>query len=178
MAGTRWGGALPAGAAGFLADLDLGGWLLGAHGRWDGYAATMGTVGYATQALEAGADVGRDLRIGGTSLTLLAGPRFVALWQKLQSTPPSVYDSALNPKTGMAIGSVVPSARDGQVVRFGGTARWTVLSGIWSLFVAVDAEVDVTSDQGNRVPAALAATDPLPVWSAGLSLGGAVTVSP
>jgi hypothetical protein len=177
--GTRWSGGAPAGAVGLFADVRLGEWVLGVHGRWDGYVATSGMVDYTAQALAVGADFGRDFRLGATSLTVLAGPSFVSLSQKLQSNPPSVYVSAVNPKTGSPIGSVAPSAREGQVLRFGSAVRWNVLSREpMTLFVEADAEIDVTSDAGNTVPSALAATSPLPIWSAGLSLGGAVAVWP
>jgi hypothetical protein len=177
--GSRWSGAAPGGGVGAFADVRLGEWVLGAHGRWDGYAATSGSVAYTMQALAIGAELGHDFRIGATSLTLLVGPSFVALSQKLQSAPPSVYVSTLNPKTGAPIGNVAASPRDGQVLRIGSIARWTVFSRArLRLFVAADVELDVTSDPGNRAPEAPATTSPLPIWSAGLSLGGAVAVWP
>jgi hypothetical protein len=179
LGGARWSGAAPAGAVGVFADLRLGDWVLGAHGRWDGYTALSGLVDYTTQALEFGAELGHDVRLGATSLTVLAGPSFVALSQTLQSTPPSVYVSGLNPKTGTPIGTVTPFARQGQVLRLGGAIRWYVLSRPpVRLFASADAEFDASSDAGNRAPSALAATSLLPVWSAGLSLGGALAVWP
>jgi hypothetical protein len=179
VGGSRWSGAAPAGAVGLFADVRLDDWAVGAHGRWDDYAATSALVGYTTQVLEFGADVGRDFRVGATSLTVLAGPRFALLSQTLQSTPPPVNVAGTNPKTGEPIGSVRPSARDGKVLRVGGTVRWHVLAlRPMTLFLGADAEVDVMPDAGNRVPSAFAATNPLPIWSAGLSLGGEVAVWP
>jgi hypothetical protein len=179
VGGTRWSGTAPAGAIGGFVNVGLDGWVLGAHGRWDGYAATSGLVGYTTQAIEFGADFGHDLRLGGTSLTALAGPRVVLLSQTLQSTPAAAYIAGSNPKTGAPIGWVTPSARQGHVLRIGGALRWNVFSGkAMTFFFAADGEIDVMPDAGNSMPAALAATSPLPIWSGGLALGGEVAVWP
>jgi hypothetical protein len=110
-------------------------------------------------------------------LTVAGGPSFVTLSQRLDSTPPAVFIPTVNPKTGAPIGTISPSGRDGQVLRVGSAVRWTFFShDALRLFLVADAEVDVTADAGNRMFAALAATSPLPTWSAGLSLGGALTV--
>jgi hypothetical protein len=179
LGGTRWSGSAPAGTVGVFANATFSHWVLGAHGRWDSYAATSGLVEYTTQALVVGADLGREFRVGATSLSIVMGPSFVALSQKLRSNPPSVYIPGVNPKSGTPIGSVTPSAREGQVLRIGGAVRWNALSlRPMTLFVEADTELDVTSDAGNTMPAVLAATNPLPMWSAGLSLGGAIAVWP
>jgi hypothetical protein len=178
-AGARWSGAAPAGTLGVFADVRLGDWVLDAHGRWDSYAVASGLVDYTTHAFEIGGNIGRDFRVGPTSLTLLAGPSFVTLWQTLQSTPPTVYVSGVNPKTGHPIASVTPSARDGQVLRLASAARWSFVSRRpMTVFLEADAEVDATRDAGDSMPASAAATGPIPIWSAGLSVGGAVAVWP
>jgi hypothetical protein len=180
--GARWSGRSPGGAVGALAEMASGPWVVGVTGQWDSYAisrASSTSAGFTAQGFEIGAEAGHVFRLGRTSLTLVGGPSFVELSQKLETTPPPVYVAATNPKTGAPIGNVVGSGRDGRAMRLGGAARWTFVSALrFGLFVVLDANVDVTADSGNQVPAALAATSTLPTWGAGLSLGGTVSVWP
>jgi hypothetical protein len=167
----RWSGRYPGASLAAFADLTLGPWVVGVSGRfasYDGPGSSPGRAGYALEAIEIGAEAGYRFPVGPTFVTVAAGPSFVDTWQALSSPTGS--------KTGAPI-AVGGSPRDGRVLRLGGAVRCTFLS--WRrlrLFAGADASVDAMADSGNSLPGAT--TDPLPTWSAGVSLGGAVGVWP
>jgi hypothetical protein len=180
--GGRWSGDHPGISVGGFAEVSLGRWAVDVNGRWDDYAGPSGSpdaVGYTVRSLEIGAAIGRHFDVGPFALTASFGPSVVAEWQKLNSTPPPVYVAFTNPKTGAVVGDLVPSGRDARVARLGGGVRGTLLSSTrLSLFLSLDASIDVMTDAANQIPTLYAGTAPLPTWSGGVSLGGQLRLWP